>query len=81
MLLELDDTELEQLVEAYKERWTASDEVVASLFDLVGVLLNVTLRANSKKGSHVPEPPKYPRPGRSGRATMKPSDLAKALNG
>lgn len=66
---------------AYKARWTSEQELLATACELLSTLLIVTIKANSKKGTKVPEPLHIPRPWDEERkvVTMTPSQFAAAL--
>ncbi len=84
-LLGLDLEVYEDVLAAANERWTHSDELLATITEQLDTLIRLTVRAHSdpKKNLNLPKPFRYPRPGDKGQAkrTVSPAQLAARMRG
>lgn len=79
-LLELDDSMLASLGEAYSaQRWGDTQELLAVLAELVHALIRVTVKANSPRGTQVPQPLHIKRPNEPAMPSMSIGEMARRM--
>lgn len=70
--------------DALGERWSNTDELLATLIELLDGWRIMWMRANTKKGAKVPEPVKITRPHERADQTapkMSPGEMMRRLRG
>lgn len=83
-LLDADTAMLATLAEVYEERWTRTDELVASLIEVVDASAWRVVSPHLKKGARPPKPLRVPRPGqpqRRHRRKATAEDLKRLFGG
>lgn len=83
-LLDVDTAMLLTLAEVYEERWTRTDELIASLIEVVDASAWRVVSPHLKKGTRPPTPLRVPRPGqpqRRHRRKATSDDLKRLFGG
>lgn len=71
---------LASLGEAHTDqRWGDSEELLALIAELLHTLIRVTVKANSKPGTRVPEPLHIRRPGEPEKPAMTMGEMARRM--
>lgn len=80
-LLDVDTAMLLTLADVYEQRWTRTDELVASLIEVVDASGWRVVSPHLEKGARTPKPLRVPRPGQRRQKRKATSDDLKRMFG
>ena len=70
---------LRALIDAYGQRWTQQDEMLATVIDLLYAMNRELIAQRARKKSDIPKPQRWPRPNAAKSKPISLGELARRL--